>query len=74
MPSKGLPESKILAIDTVSQNKLNIIKNHDIRRKIKKNVLWQKSYSIFRQNRSWNLEGSTKENIKTSLENFHIHN
>ena len=27
---KGSPEGKILAIDTVSQNRLNTIKNHEI--------------------------------------------
>ena len=32
---KNLVDSKLLAIDTVSQNRLNSIKNHEIRCKLK---------------------------------------
>ena len=35
----GLPEGKILKINTVSQNRLKIIEKFKILRKLKKNVL-----------------------------------
>ena len=41
----GPPEDKSLKIDTVSQNRLNAIKNHEICRKLKKRFKGPRSHS-----------------------------
>ena len=40
----GLPEGKLLAIDMVSQNRLNAIKSHTIKLKLKENLCFGKPY------------------------------